>query len=194
MGFFFRVALVSNVALILFTGVYGFAVLTALAVLLRACISDFRTMTIPNTLPLALAAAFVIAYCASLGMSYAGGVGVFAPVKVHALAFIALFAVTFLMFVLRIWGAGDSKLATAVGLWLGIKGIMPFLLVMSVVGVVLVLVSWAIRRTAFSVAALGPESWLVRSRDGQGVIPYGIAIAAGAVAAFFELGYFNIPG
>ncbi|MGZ9097377.1 MAG: A24 family peptidase [Micavibrio sp.] len=183
-----------NPELIFFTGVYGLAFLAALVVLLGACICDFRTMTIPNSLPLAVAVAFVIAYGASLGMDHAGGAGVFAPVKVHALAFIALFAVTFLMFVLRIWGAGDSKLATSIGLWVGFKGIIPFLLVMSVVGVVLVLASWIIRRTTFSVAAFGPESWPVRSRDGQGVIPYGIAIAAGAVAAFFELGYFNITG
>jgi prepilin peptidase CpaA len=183
-----------NPELLFFIGVYSLAFLAALVVLIWACISDFRTMTIPNILPLGLTAAFVVAYGASLGMEYTGGDGVFASVGVHALAFLALFAMTFLMFVLRIWGAGDSKLATAIGLWVGIKGIMPFLLVMSLVGVVLVLASWAIRRTTFSVAAFGPESWPVRSRDGQGVVPYGIAIAAGAVAAFFELGYFNIPG
>jgi len=181
-------------ALIFFTVLYGLAILAALIILLRACISDFRTMTIPNILPLGLAIAFVLAYGASLGMAHSGGEAMFEPLRSHALAFAILFAVTFVMFALRVWGAGDSKLAAAVGLWVGIKGIMPFLMVMSLAGVGLVLVSWIIRRSQFGLTQFGPESWPMRVRDGAGIIPYGIAIAAGAAAAFFARGYFNIPG
>lgn len=181
-------------ALIFFTALYGLAILAALIILLRACISDFRTMTIPNILPLGLAIAFVLAYGASLGMAHNGGGAMFDSLRIHALAFAILFAVTFVMFALRVWGAGDSKLAASVGLWIGLKGIMPFLMVMSLAGVGLVLAGWIIRRTQFSLAPFGAESWPTRIRGGEGVIPYGIAIAAGAAAAFFARGYFNIPG
>ena len=182
----------NNPEIIFFASLYGLAVLAALGVLLLASISDFCTMTIPNRFPLALAALFMIAYGASSGLSHAGGEAMFASLKLHAIAFAVIFTITFVMFGLRVWGAGDSKLAASIGLWIGLKGIVPFLMVMAVAGVGLVLASWFIGRTKFSLGPLGADSWPVRVRSGAGVIPYGIAIAAGAVAAFFDLGYFNI--
>lgn len=170
---------------------YGVAVMVALGALLAACVTDFRMMTIPNILPVLIAVSFVVAYGASLAMP---GQGVFAAPWVHLIAFAVMLGVTFLMFAFGLWGAGDSKLAAAIALWIGIKGIIPFLLVMALAGLGLIALNLVFTKTRFAVPGCGPQSWPEKARRGERVLPYGIAIVAGAVAAFAALGYFQIPG
>ena len=177
--------------IIAMTVLYCAGVLVALGALLAACVTDFRTMTIPNILPLLIAGSFVVAYAASFGVA---GDTPFAPPLVHLAAFAVMLLVTFLMFAFNLWGAGDSKLAAAIALWIGIKGIVPFLLVMSLAGLGLIALNLVFTRTKFPVPGCGPQSWPEKARRGERVLPYGIAIVAGAVAAFAALGYLQIPG
>ena len=175
----------------IFMAIYAVGVLLAVGALVAASISDFRTMTIPNLLPILVAVGFVVAYAGAVGVVHSGGPELFSSLAVHAIAFALVFAVTFLMFALGVWGAGDSKLAAAIGLWLGLAGVVPFLLVMSVAGLGLVAVFPILRRMGRIPAWLGPDSWWGRLARGEKTVPYGIAISIGALWAFYRLGYFT---
>ena len=174
--------------LIVFVALYDVAVLAALGLLFWACVTDVLTMTIPNEVSLGLLGAFVVAF----GIALAIDMPAFSNWKAHGTAFGIIFILTFMMFVLRVWGAGDSKLATGVALWIGLKGIVTFVLVMSLAGIVLALASYVLRALPYSYASLGPQSWPARLKAGERNIPYGIAIAVGAIWAFCSLGYLDL--
>lgn len=160
----------------------------AVAAMLAACISDFRTMTIPNRWSVVIALAFFPAF----GAASLLGLDVFEGFFRHLIAVGIMFVITFVMFFAGVWGAGDSKLASALSLWLGLKGLAVFLLVMALSGLVVVVAGEIMRRWPGARLAASPEgSWPQRLKAGQAVLPYGIAIAAGGAAAFADLGYFN---
>lgn len=168
--------------------IYGASLLTALGGLLWACKTDFMTMTIPNGLCVAIALAFFPAW----GAASALGLDIFEGFSRHLLAVAIMLLITFVMFSVRIWGAGDSKLASAIALWIGVKGLSVFLLVMALSGLMLVIISVFLRFfPASRIPAPDAGSWPQRLKAGQKVLPYGIAIAAGGWAAFADLGYFS---
>lgn len=190
MGAFYGgfVVMLEHPELVVFIALYDIAVLVAIGLLAWACFTDFTTMTIPNWVSIGLITSFVFAF----GISNLIGMPVFDGWKTHASALAAMFVLTFFMFVFRIWGAGDSKLASGVALWIGLKGFIVFLVVMSFVGFFLALASYGLRRLNVSYAHLGEQSWPARLKSGAGTIPYGIAIAIGAIWAFFDLGYLDL--
>jgi prepilin peptidase CpaA len=144
---------------------------------IAAALTDATSYTIPNRISLALAAGFVAAAlaCGLPLPDFAACVGV------GAAAFLAGVA----MFALKLMGGGDAKLAAACLLWLGPAAAMPFLLWTAVAGGGLALLLLAGRRLPVPVAASGP-AWVGRLLQPGGDVPYGIAIAAGALAAFPE--------
>jgi prepilin peptidase CpaA len=164
--------------------IYACSVLGALGCLLWACKTDLLSMTIPNRIPLLLAALFIPAY-------FCGASEGFLHWKAHLAAVGLMFVVTFIMFALKIWGAGDSKLATALSLWIGLKGLVTFLSVMALSGLGLVAISLVIRKIKFKPGIFPEQSWIRRLQAGEKNLPYGIAIVAGGVAAFIERGYFD---
>ncbi len=173
---------------VLFQALYAGAVLVAVAAMLASCASDFRTMTIPNRYPVTIALAFVVAFGASLGLEQSP----FAAFYMHSMALGLMLGLTFIMFAVKVWGAGDSKLASALSLWFGLQGFSVFLLVMALGGLALIAVGAVIRRLPDGPLWLsGPGSWPQRLKSGDRVLPYGIAIAAGGLAAFAERGYFG---
>jgi prepilin peptidase CpaA len=89
------------------------------------------------------------------------------------------------MFALRWIGGGDAKLLAAAGLWLGVGGIGTFLMWTTITGGLFGLSLIFARYWAQPYAGLGPR-WVGRLLAPKGDIPYGIAIAAGALAAFPE--------
>lgn len=93
---------------------------------------------------------------------------------IHGATALALLAAGGLLFALGLWGGGDAKLLTAAGLWLGPAPLPRFLLIMSLAGLVLALLSLAMR--LIPVAARHPDRWLGRF-VASGQIPYGAAIA-----------------
>ena len=70
-------------------------------------------------------------------------------------------------------------------MWLGLPGLMTFLLATGVAGGALALGLMAARKEGLltSYAAAGP-AWLGRLLQPDGDLPYGLAIAVGALAAF----------
>ena len=144
---------------------YGLAACVS-AVLIWAAYSDVRSRRIPNPAVLALLLLFIPW---ALTDSHAN--------LVSALEAAAIgFVVTFLLYSFKIMGAGDSKLFAAVALFGGMAYLPYLALATSLVGGVIALFSLATR----------PQRALVmltlrgRGDFGRGV-PYGVAIAAGAI-------------
>lgn len=173
-------------------GIYGISVAAALIALGLACVSDYRSMTIPNRLPMIIATAFVFAWGAAWILEGMGAEPRFSHLHIHAIAFGIMFALTFAMFIFKIWGGGDSKLASAVSLWIGARGLPSFLLAMALTGLALAIISYAVRFLKIKNMPGGEHSWLARLIAGEKVIPYGIAIAAGTTNAFLYLGYMDV--
>jgi len=118
------------------------------------------------------------------------------PGSAFAGAGVAL-VVSFPLVVMGGLGAGDAKLLTAVGAYVGIGGLLPVLLFGGIAGGVLGLGS-AVRRGALLGVLVNIKNLILYQitlgRRGQRIrldspgaltIPYGLAIAAGAVGAWF---------
>ncbi len=141
-------------------------------ILLLAALSDARRFRIPNLYPLCLLALAVIAWF--VGFPFSG------PLWSHLLHFAAALGVGMLMFHFGWFGGGDVKLYAAVALWFDFSEGLTLLLVTSLAGVAVVLLSLALvmLRTLFGSA----HARTGRLRDRR--IAYGIAIAAGGILNF----------
>jgi prepilin peptidase CpaA len=133
---------------------------------------DLASYTIPNFLSLALVGAFAV-FAFVTGMT-PGVIGM------HLLAGVLALTVGFTLFALGYVGGGDAKLFGAIVLWLGFHNLLDFAFLVSVLGGALALLLLSLRRWPLP-AALLRQSWLVRLHDNRSGIPYGIAIAAGAI-------------
>ncbi|HEY5409436.1 MAG TPA: prepilin peptidase [Caulobacteraceae bacterium] len=141
-----------------------------------AALADATSFTIPNRLTIAIAAAF-FPVALILGLPIAT-IGACAAVAVLALI------VGIGMFAMNWCGGGDAKLLAACALWLGVPAILPFLFAMSVIGGVLALGLMTARKLMLgNLVGAGP-AWLGRLLEPQEALPYGVAIALGALVAF----------
>jgi prepilin peptidase CpaA len=87
------------------------------------------------------------------------------------------------MFALRWIGGGDAKLMASACLWLGWSGVAPFLLFTALAGGAFCLLLIA-ARAQLQVFALNAPGWVTRLMQPKGDIPYGVAIAIGALLAY----------
>jgi prepilin peptidase CpaA len=138
----------------------GLLALLAL-ILVVAAIIDARTFTISNRLNLAVALLAPL-YWWSVSLPLWPGVAI--QIAVAAGVFILLA----LAFYAGMMGGGDVKLAAAVALWFSLAETIRFLVFMSIAGGVLTVIVLILHR--------------MRSKEGKPEIPYGIAIAIGALA------------
>lgn len=141
------------------------------AVIIFAAVSDATTLTIPNWISLVLLGLFPLVAVAS-GMSPAAA-------GLHlAIGFAALLA-GMALFAFNLIGGGDAKFLAAVSLYVGLPTLVTFLTTVVVAGGVLAMVLMFARR----LAAVGISmDWFLKFTRGGSVIPYGIAIAFGALA------------
>ena len=148
-------------------------VLVALPLILAAAAGwDLASFTIPNFLQGALVASFV---------AFAAVTRLHAPdIGLHLLAGAIGLVAGFSFFALGYIGGGDAKLFAAVVLWLGLKDLLPYALVATVLGGVLTLSLLALRRLPLP-ALLARQPWLLRLHDSKSGIPYGVALAAGVL-------------
>ena len=135
--------------------------LAGLAVtLVVAAAIDARTFTISNRLNLAIAG-FAPVYWLSASLTPW-------PIVMQVGAAVAVFTVLAGAFYAGMMGGGDVKLAAALALWFPPGVTVKFLVLMSIAGGVL---------------TLGLVAWhRARRREGRPQIPYGVAIAFGALA------------
>lgn len=156
------------------------------ALVLAAAAKDATSFTIPNWISLALIAVFPpAALAAGLTLPTIGlnvGVGV------------AFLAGGMAMFALRWIGGGDAKLFAAAALWLGWPAGLDFLVVTGVAGGGLAVLLVALRSPVLRPYVLAGPGWFTRlARPGEPA-PYGLAIAAGALAAFTRSPFAAVVG
>ena len=156
-------------------GVHLLLVSVLPAALITAALRDATSYTIPNWLSAALALAFFPA-------AFAIGLSPLAVAQSAALGFAAL-AAGVAMFAMGWIGGGDAKLFAAASTWLGLSAMGPFLVYTGVAGGALACTLMVLRSATPAVAVRGP-AWVSRLLEPKGDVPYGVAIAAGALAAF----------
>jgi prepilin peptidase CpaA len=136
-------------------------VLAALpALLLIAAGWDIASFTIPNFIQLALLATFLV-FAVAAGMSAAAFGG-------H------------LLFALGYIGGGDAKLFACASLWLGLSQLPAFALLASILGGGLTLALLSFRSLPLP-GVLARQEWVMRLHDEAAGVPYGAALAAGAL-------------
>ncbi len=141
-------------------------------------VHDVLTFRIPNWANAAIAVAFVpFAVALMMAGAEVWWLG-------HLVAAAAVFAVGLVLFQFRAMGGGDVKLLTAAALWIGLEGVVPFVFMVGLAGGALVLVLLLLRRHLTILAAWAlPRSPAARPRvlTAGEKVPYGVAIAIGAV-------------
>jgi len=146
------------------------AALLLIALLLAAAAEDAVRLRISNITVLLVIVAAVIAAIV---------VGPTSALWQNLAVFAALLAVGTPMFAAGKLGGGDVKLLAALGLWFNLKGALWMLLDVVLAGGVLAILIIALRSLGWSEKI---RRRVVLLRPGGG-IPYGVAIAAGALIA-----------
>ena len=148
----------------------------ALAVM--AALSDLREYRIPNKISLALLALYPVHVLVSP-----------APVDwLMALAVASLvFAAGLTLFFCRMLGGGDVKFLAAASLWAGSTQTLPLLCVMGLAGGALALEALGVQnvrryRSTGIAGVIVPDNTVAAPK-----LPYGVAIAAGAFYAGFQM-------
>lgn len=149
-------------------------VFPALAIV--GALKDLTSYTIPNWISLVLIAAFgPAALACGLAPSAIGlqlGIG------------LAALVAGMVMFALGWIGGGDAKLFAAAGLWLGFPAVVTFLMVTAVTGGALAVGLLGLRSLWLRPYVQTGPAWFGRLATPGENVPYGFAIAAGALAAF----------
>jgi len=157
------------------TMINALSVLLFPALMAFAASSDLLTMTISNRISIALVCGFILLAVAS-GMSLES-------IGMHALAGVVVLGLTFLCY-LRGWvGGGDAKLASATALWFGFDHLYDYILWASLFGGVLTLLILRFRQLPLP-QALSRHAWIARLHEQHEGVPYGIALAASALAIY----------
>jgi prepilin peptidase CpaA len=147
------------------------------ALMAFAAASDLLTMTISNRVSLALVAGFLI-------LAVAGGMGL-PDILSHIGAGATVLVVAFSCFAMGWVGGGDAKVASTVALWFGFAHLMNYLLYASVFGGALTLLLLQFRQWPLPYALTG-QAWLMKLHAKESGIPYGIALATGALMIYPE--------
>lgn len=150
--------------------------------MLLACAahSDWKGMLIPNRYSLGIAGLFVL----GLVMPF----DLFNGISLTSSLLAALLTgmITLLLYTVKAMGGGDTKLATATSLLVGMSHLGLFLMSMAVTGGALAAYALLVRRQPrlLPVAADREAAcWLSRLKQGENKVPYGIAIATGGAIA-----------
>jgi len=138
---------------------------------------DVLTMRIPNWLTLAVAISF-------FPIALLTGMAVL-DIALHVAVAAAMFAAGFLLFSIGLFGGGDAKLLAAAALWFGWSDLVPFLVFTVFAGGALALTVglWSLLNVSSEV-----KGGFIFRRLGalKPNVPYGFALAAGAILAFPE--------
>lgn len=151
------------------------------ALMAFAAFSDLFTMRISNRLVLTLIAGFALV-AALMGMNWP-------EIGMHLLGAGAVLAVAFVFFSLGWIGGGDAKLTAATALWLGPALLTPYLVYSALLGGALTLAILFSRRLPLPAPFVRVE-WIARLHHEQTGIPYGIALAAGALIVYSQSAIF----
>ena len=138
--------------------------------------SDLFSMTIPNTITLALMAGFmVMAFWLKMDWATIGW---------HWAMFALVLTITFTLFALGAIGGGDAKLAAGIALWMGWEHSLTYFLLAALLGGLLTLLIVKIRTVPM------PE-WVMRQGWAAKIyraerIPYGISMGIAALMVYAQ--------
>ncbi len=161
----------------------GIRLLLFPALMAFAASSDLFTLTISNKLSLALTGGFLV-------LTIVTGMGL-TDIALHLAAGALVLVVAFGFFSQGWIGGGDAKLAAATALWFGFDHLLEYLVYASLFGGVLTIVLIQFRKLPLP-AVMARQPWIMRLHDQGGGIPYGIALAAAALAVYPKTGW--MPG
>jgi prepilin peptidase CpaA len=153
------------------------------ALMAFAASSDLLTMTISNRLSLALTGGFFVLTLVT-GMSLTA-------IGMHMAAGALVLVIAFGFFSQGWIGGGDAKLVAATALWFGFDYLLDYLIYASLFGGALTLILIQFRRLPLP-AVLARQQWIMRLHEHGGGVPYGIALAAAALAVYPKTGW--MPG
>jgi prepilin peptidase CpaA len=159
------------------------AVLTVMpgAVALAAAL-DLFTMKIPNRLSAVMVLAFLpLALLAGLAPS---------ELLDHAGAGLIGLMLGVLLFIPGWFGGGDAKLLAAIALWIGLDSLLPYVLYTALAGGVIASFFSLVRSVPLPHALLG-QTWALRLHNPNSGIPYGLALAAGALVVYPQTIWFT---
>lgn len=145
--------------------------LVAAGIVTWAAISDLRSNVIPNSANVGLFVLWTgwVVSGANAAPWYSLAIGA------------AVFLLGAVLFHFRQMGGGDVKFLTVLSIWAGPAEVLPFLLQVAVAGGVLT-AAWIVNGR-FVAPALGR----IVDADAKRVVPYGVAIAAGAYLMYARL-------
>lgn len=157
------------------------------ALMILAAVSDCASLRIPNWLTgLTALAFFPMAWASAMPLAEFGW---------HLLAGAMLFFAGYALFALRLFGGGDAKLMAAAGLWFGTSQSVNFLVMTALAGgaLALIVAAWSFLSLGWDING-GARSLPMRQRLKQWApkVPYGIALAVGAILAFPGTWWMNV--
>jgi prepilin peptidase CpaA len=147
------------------------------ALMAFAAASDLFTMTISNRVSLALVAGFVV-------LALLTGMGLHDTLS-HVGAGAVVLTVAFACFAMGWVGGGDAKVAAGAALWFGFGHLLDYLVYASLFGGGLTLLLLQFRQWPLPYPLAG-QAWLLKLHAKESGIPYGIALAIGALMIYPE--------
>jgi prepilin peptidase CpaA len=152
------------------------AVLTVLpGAVAFAAAMDLLTMKIPNR----ISAVMVLAF---FPLALLAGLGAWDLLH-HVAAGLIMLLLGVLLFIPGWFGGGDAKLMAAIGLWIGLDNLFPYVFYVAIAGGIIAAVFTSVRSVPLPRVFLG-EAWALRLHRHDSGIPYGIALAAGALLVY----------
>ena len=145
--------------------------------LIYAAIGDVRAMRIPNWLNGLMAAAFFpVAFLAGMPLAEMGW---------HLAAFGVVLLAGMALFTFGFIGGGDAKMLAAAALWVGWgDALMMFVIITAVGGGLLAIVMKLWQLASLEQGVWGRDGALRKALSRNLELPYGVAIAAGALLAY----------
>lgn len=145
------------------------------ALMAYAAASDLMSMTISNRVSILLVAGFFM-------LAIAGDMPA-AMIASHVGAGALMLVVGFACFAFGWIGGGDAKIVASAALWFGFPHLMDYLVYASLFGGALTLLLLEWRRWPLPYA-FANQGWLLRLHSKDSGIPYGIALAIGALLIY----------
>jgi prepilin peptidase CpaA len=150
-----------------------------------SAVTDLLRMTISNRVCLGLTLAFVVmALYTGMTLPQAGW---------HLAAAFIVLVFSFGCFAFGWIGGGDAKIAAATALWFGFDQLFAYVVIGSFFGGILTLGILKMRSLPLP-RFFAKQPWIVRLHDTKTGIPYGIALAAGALAVYPQSTWMQIVG
>ena len=144
-----------------------------------AALSDLMSFRIPNWLTVVTALLFFpMALLTGMPLVEFGW---------HVAAGLILFALGFALFSFGLFGGGDAKLMAAAGLWFGTGETMPFLVATVLAGgaLAIAVALWSLFMAVIDIHGPSQETSLGKAaRALKPKLPYGLALAVGAIIAY----------